>query len=62
MRIARVISEADYDETLVEIRRLVECEPGCGTADGDRLDALALLAETYEVERYRRGSDDAENR
>lgn len=51
MRIAPVRTEADYDEALREINRLMDGEPG--TSRGDRLDVLVTLVEAYEERRWR---------
>lgn len=48
----RVIkNEAEYAEALTEVERLVGQDPAPGTADGDRLELLALLIENYESKR-----------
>ena len=46
VRIAPVRTEADYDEVLREIDRLMDAEPG--TPRGDRLDVFVTLVEAYE--------------
>lgn len=51
MRIAPVRTEADYDEALREIERLMDAKPG--SARGDRLDVLVTLVEAYEQRRWR---------
>jgi HTH-type transcriptional regulator / antitoxin HigA len=43
-------SKRDYEAALSEIERLRSAKPG--TPEGDRLDVLASLIETYEVEHY----------
>jgi len=43
-------SELDYERALKEVERLWGAKSG--TADGDRLDVLATLIETYEDSRY----------
>jgi HTH-type transcriptional regulator/antitoxin HigA len=50
MRIIPVKTEADYDEALREIERLMDAEPG--TRRGDRLDVLVTLVEAYEQRRW----------
>ncbi|MBV1800086.1 hypothetical protein [Siccirubricoccus sp. G192] len=50
MQIAQIVFETDYAQVLAEIRCLVEGEPDRCSPDGDRLDALAALAEVYEAE------------
>ena len=44
-----MVSEAEYQQALAEIRRLVEGEPDRTSPEGQRLDILAALAETYEA-------------
>ena len=51
MLIAQVVTEAEYEQALGEIRRLVASEPDRGSLAGDRLEALTALAETFEAER-----------
>ena len=51
MQIARVVTEADYTQALIEIRRLVAAEPDRQTPDGDRLETLTCLAEAFEAQR-----------
>jgi len=51
MLIAQVVTEAEYEQALAEIRRLVALEPDRGSLSGDRLEALTTLAETFEAER-----------
>jgi HTH-type transcriptional regulator/antitoxin HigA len=46
VRIAPIKTEADYDEALREIERLMDSEPG--SRRGDRLDVLVTLVEAYE--------------
>jgi HTH-type transcriptional regulator/antitoxin HigA len=43
-------SEADYEAALAEIERL--WGSSAGTPEGDRLDILATLVDTYENEHY----------
>lgn len=51
MKISPVRTEADYDEALREIDRLMDAEPN--TPRGDRLDVLVTLVEAYEDRRWR---------
>ena len=51
IKIAPVRTEADYDNALGEIDRLMDAEPG--TPRGDRLDVLTTLVEAYEASRWR---------
>ncbi len=52
MQVTQIVTEAEYIQALVEIRRLTACEPDRGTPDGERLEALTSLAETFEADRY----------
>lgn len=46
----RVIKNAaEYEEALAEVGRLVGRDPAPGTPDGDRLELLAVLIESYET-------------
>jgi antitoxin component HigA of HigAB toxin-antitoxin module len=47
-----MITETEYQQALAEIRRLVESEPDRRSPEGRRLDALAVLAETYESQQF----------
>lgn len=49
MDIRPIHTEADYKATLKEISVLMETDPRLGTPDGDRLDMLAALVQTYEA-------------
>jgi antitoxin component HigA of HigAB toxin-antitoxin module len=44
-----MVTEAEYQQALAEIRHLVEGEPDRTSPEGQRLDILAALAETYEA-------------
>jgi HTH-type transcriptional regulator / antitoxin HigA len=48
--IKSIKTEADYDVVLAEIDTLMEAGPG--TSEGDRLDILVTLVETYEAKRW----------
>jgi HTH-type transcriptional regulator/antitoxin HigA len=50
MRIAPIKSEADYNDALAEIDRLMDAEPN--TSRGDRLDILVTLVEAYEAKHW----------
>jgi HTH-type transcriptional regulator/antitoxin HigA len=50
MQIEFIKTEADHDAALLEIERLWGAEEG--TADGDRLELLTKLVETYEEAKY----------
>jgi antitoxin component HigA of HigAB toxin-antitoxin module len=62
MQHTRTVSEGDYRQALSEMRRLAEFEPDHGTAQGNRMDALALVVEAYHPDRRERDLEDAENR
>ncbi len=46
MKIIR--AESDYETAMAEIDRLLESDPAAGTADGHKLEVLAVLVEEYE--------------
>lgn len=50
MEIRPIRTEADYQAALAEIERLFDAAPS--TPDGDRLDVLTTLVETYEAQHY----------
>ena len=50
MTIRPIRSEADYDEALGEIDRLMGATPG--TLESDKLEILVTLVERYESERW----------
>ena len=50
MTIRPIRNEADYDEALAEIDRLMEAAPG--TPESDKLEILVTLVERYESERW----------
>jgi len=50
MEIKPIRSEADYQAALKEIERLMESQPG--TPEGDRMDVLVTLVESYEVKHF----------
>jgi HTH-type transcriptional regulator / antitoxin HigA len=52
MRIRPVHTESDHKAALKEISRLMESDPEPGTPDGDRLDILATLVESYEARHF----------
>lgn len=49
MDIQPIHTEADYKATLVEVSALMESDPALGTPEGDRLDVLVTLIQTYEA-------------
>ena len=50
MRIRPVKTEADYDEALAEIDRLMGAR--AGSAEGDKLEVLVTLVEAYEADHW----------
>jgi len=50
VEIQPIKTEADYDAALAEVDRLWGSPEG--TADGDRLDVLLVLVESYEAQHY----------
>ena len=41
-------TESDYDAALVEIDKLIDCDPGRDTPEAHALEVLALLVVDYE--------------
>ena len=50
MDIKPIKTESDYEAALAEIERLMGAEPN--TPEGDKLDVLTTLVETYEEKHY----------
>ena len=50
MDIKPIKTESDYEAALAEIERLMGAEPN--TPEGDKLDVLTTLVETYEDKHY----------
>jgi HTH-type transcriptional regulator/antitoxin HigA len=50
MQLKPIKTEADYEASLLEIQRLWGAEEG--SADGDRLEILATLVESYEENHF----------
>jgi len=48
MRLATIRDDADYQEALAEIERLMSRSPTIGSEEADRLDVLSVLVEEYE--------------
>ena len=44
-----MVTAAEYQQALAEIRRLVKGEPDRTSPEGQRLEILAALADTYEA-------------
>ena len=51
MDIKPIKTDADYEMALKEIERLMDAEPD--TPDGDQLDVLTTLVETWEEKHHR---------
>lgn len=45
-------TESEYRSCLAEVERLVDIDPSLATAEGERLELLALLVEKYEQQRF----------
>ena len=52
MKIARITIEAQYEEAVSEIARLMKLNPAPGSDEADRLGVLAVLVDSYERTRY----------
>jgi len=52
MEIKPIQTEADYKAALKEVSKLMDSDPKLGTPEGDRLDVLATLVESYEAKHY----------
>ncbi len=52
MRIKPITTDAEHEEALAEIDRLMDRNPAAGTAGADRLGVLATLVEAYEDRRW----------
>ena len=52
MKIKPITSDAEHEEALAEIDRLMDRNPAAGTTAGDRLGILATLVEAYEETRW----------
>ncbi|PIE83571.1 MAG: transcriptional regulator [Candidatus Contendobacter odensis] len=50
MDIKPIKTEADYQQVLSDIERLMDAQPD--TPEGDRLDVLSTLVEAYEAQHY----------
>lgn len=50
MEITPIKTESDYQAALREIEGLMDASPD--TSEGDRLDVMTTLVETYEVRHY----------
>ncbi len=50
--IRQMVTEAEYQQALAEVRHLVEGEPDRASPEGHRLDALTALVESYEAPRW----------
>ena len=52
MDIRPIHDEKAYKAALKEISKLMETDPELGTPEGDRLDAMVNLVQTYEAFHY----------
>lgn len=52
MEIRAIHTEADYKAALQEISVLMDIDPDVGTPEGDRLDILVTLAQSYEARHF----------
>ena len=52
MRIKPITTDAEHEEALIEIARLMNRNPAEGTPMADRLGVLAALVEVYEEKRW----------
>ena len=52
MDIKPIHTDLDYKSTLKEISTLVDLDPHIGTPEGDRLDILTILVQSYEAKHY----------
>lgn len=52
MEIKPIHNDADYRAALKEISILMEHDPELGTPEGDHLDVLATLVQSYESKHY----------
>jgi len=50
VKVKPIKTEADYEDTLAEIEKLFEAQPG--TAETDRLEILTALVEAFENQHY----------
>lgn len=57
-----MVTEAEYQQAMAEIRHLVEGEPDRASPEGHRLDALTALVEVYEAPSLGLSMIDAESR
>ena len=52
MKIKPITTDAEHDEAMAEIDRLMDRNPKAGTRAADRLGVLATLVEAYEEARW----------
>jgi antitoxin component HigA of HigAB toxin-antitoxin module len=57
-----MVTEAEYQQALAEIRHIVEGEPDRASPEGHRLDALTAPVETYEAPNLLLSLIDADSR
>ena len=58
MKIKPITTDAEHEEALAEIDRLMDRNPAVGTTAGDWLGVLAILVEAYEETRWPMDSPD----
>jgi HTH-type transcriptional regulator/antitoxin HigA len=58
MDIQPIRTDVDYKAALRQISTLMESDPHPGTPEGDRLDILATLVQSYEARRFPIGAPD----
>ncbi len=52
MNIRPIHTPADYKAALRDVSALIDRDPAPGTPQGDRLDALTTLIQTYEARHF----------
>ncbi len=52
MNIRHIHTPADYKAALRDVSALIDRDPAPGTPQGDRLDALTTLIQTYEARHF----------
>jgi antitoxin component HigA of HigAB toxin-antitoxin module len=57
-----MVTEAEYQQAMAEIRHIVEGEPDRASPEGHRLDALTAPVETYEAPNLLLSLIDADSR
>jgi len=52
MQIRPIRNEADYKAMLAEVSALIELDPDANSPEGERLEVLGLLVESYEEKHF----------